>query len=50
VELPNHLVALKNVMDSVPPELKNEIGSVGHRLVHGAEDFTGSVVVNKEVI
>jgi len=50
VELPNHRVALKKVMDLVPPELKNDIGSVGHRLVHGAEDFTDSVVINEEVI
>jgi len=50
LELPNHRVALKRVMDLVPPELKSEIGSVGHRLVHGAEDFTGAVVVNEEVI
>ncbi len=28
----------------------SEIGAVGHRVVHGAEDFTGSVIINDEVI
>ncbi len=28
----------------------NEIGAVGHRVVHGGEAFTGSVVIDKEVI
>lgn len=27
-----------------------ELGGVGHRVVHGGEDFTGSVVVDREVI
>lgn len=28
----------------------NEINAVGHRVVHGAEDFSGSVLITKEVI
>ncbi|MHC4119820.1 MAG: acetate/propionate family kinase [Planctomycetota bacterium] len=28
----------------------SEIGGVGHRVVHGGEEFTGSVVVDEEVI
>lgn len=28
----------------------NEIGSVGHRVVHGGEEFTGSVVIDEKVI
>ncbi len=28
----------------------NEISAVGHRVVHGGEDFSGSVFINKEVI
>lgn len=28
----------------------SEIGAVGHRVVHGGEEFTGSVVVDKNVI
>jgi len=28
----------------------NEIDAVGHRVVHGAEEFSGSVLINQEVI
>ena len=28
----------------------DELGGVGHRVVHGGEDFTGSVVVDREVV
>ena len=28
----------------------SEIGAVGHRVVHGGEEFTGSVVIDKKVI
>ena len=28
----------------------SEIGAVGHRVVHGGDEFTGSVVVNEDVI
>ena len=28
----------------------SEIGAVGHRVVHGAEEFTGSVIIDKNVI
>jgi acetate kinase len=28
----------------------SEIGAVGHRVVHGGEEFTGSVIINKKVI
>ena len=28
----------------------SEIGAVGHRVVHGGEEFTGSVVIDKQVI
>ncbi len=29
---------------------RNEIDAVGHRVVHGGEKFTGSVLINKEVM
>lgn len=29
---------------------KNEIGAVGHRVVHGGEKFSGSVVITQEII
>ena len=28
----------------------SEIGAVGHRVVHGGEEFTGSVIINDQVI
>ncbi len=28
----------------------DEIGAVGHRIVHGGEKFTGSVIINREVM
>lgn len=31
-------------------ESVSEIGAVGHRVVHGAEEFTGSVVIDEKVI
>ncbi len=31
-------------------EDKSEIGAVGHRVVHGGEDFSGSVLITPEVI
>ncbi len=54
--LPNHEVAIKNVLDAlvnaeygVISEL-SEIGAVGHRVVHGGEKFASSVVITPEVI
>ena len=41
--------ALTNAEDGVVKDL-SEIGAVGHRIVHGGEKFTKSVVINDEVI
>ncbi|WP_281086316.1 acetate/propionate family kinase [Eubacterium ruminantium] len=56
VELPDHGVALKLVIErmtdpnfGVISDLK-EIDAVGHRVVHGGERFSSSVVVNDEVL
>lgn len=55
-ECPDHQEAIKLVMDTlVHPEygvLKDlkEIDAVGHRVVHGGEEFTKSVLINEEVI
>ena len=55
-DMPNHTVAIKMVLDAlVSPEcgvLKSmdEISAVGHRVVHSAEDFTSSVLINDEVL
>lgn len=55
-DMPNHEVAIKMVLDAmvdkehgVIADLK-EIDAVGHRLVHGGEKFTKSVVIDEEVI
>jgi len=55
-EIPDHKVGMKKVLDTlVNPEsgvLKSfdEIDAVGHRIVQGAEFFSGSVLVTDDVI
>jgi acetate kinase len=52
----NHDEALKLVLETLIDEkygaIKNfeEINAVGHRVVHGGEKFSGSVLIDKEVI
>lgn len=55
-DMPDHEVAIRMVLDAlvnagygVIRDLK-EIDAVGHRLVHGGEKFTSSIVINEEVI
>ena len=54
--LPNHEVAIKNVLAALTnPQYGvikdlSEIGAVGHRVVHGGEKFTKSVIIDDEVI
>lgn len=56
VEMPNHTAAVKYVIEKlVDKEVGvvaslDEIGAVGHRIVHGGEKFAGSVVIDDEVI
>ena len=56
VELKNHGVAIKKVLDMLAsPEdgvisSLDEIHAVGHRMVHGGEKFSSSVVVTEDVI
>lgn len=56
VPMENHTQAVHTLLDTlVDPDkgiIKNfeEIDVIGHRLVHGGEKFTGSVVVTDEVI
>ena len=53
--MPNHTVAIKLVIDALTNEeygvIKSldEIGAVGHRVVHGGEAFTDAVIINDEV-
>ncbi|EFM39069.1 acetate kinase [[Eubacterium] yurii subsp. margaretiae ATCC 43715] len=54
--MPNHEVALKLVMDALINEnygvIKDfkEIDAVGHRVVHGGEDFANSVLIDDKVM
>ncbi|MDR2084788.1 MAG: acetate kinase [Bacteroidales bacterium] len=54
--IPSHKVGLDSIfellVDSKIGSLKSidEIGAVGHRVVHAGEKFNGSVVINDEVI
>lgn len=54
--MPTHTQAIKLVIDALTnPETgvvkhMDEIGAVGHRLVHGGEKFACSTVINDEVI
>lgn len=56
VDMPNHTVAVKLVIDSLTDAERgvikdlSEIDAVGHRMVHGGEEFAGSVVITEDVI
>lgn len=56
VDLPTHKNAIDEILklltESDRGVLKSldELSGVGHRVVHGGEDFTGSVVINRDVI
>ena len=53
--MPNHEVAVKIVLDQLTDasygviKSLDEIGAVGHRVVHGGEKFSSSVVITDEV-
>ena len=55
-DMQDHTAAVQNVIAKLTDETVgvikslSEISAVGHRLVHGGENFTGSVVINEEVI
>ena len=54
IDLPNHLVALELIKKDIVEEGIvsdfNEIGAIGHRLVHGGERYKESVIIDDEVI
>ncbi|MFH2143654.1 MAG: acetate kinase [Bacteroidota bacterium] len=55
VDIPDHTVGIRLVLEALTnPEYGvishvNEIKAVGHRVVHGAEEFTTSVLINDAV-
>lgn len=47
----NHTVAVEALMVELQAlGLHQQIGAVGHRVVHGGERFTGSVLINEQVM
>lgn len=48
-ELPNHRSALTSVVDLLPKEFKANIGSIGHRVVHGGEHFKEASLIDETV-
>lgn len=55
-QIANHEVAIKKVLDKlVDPKIGvikslSDIGAIGHRVVHGGEKFSGSVLITDPVI
>ena len=56
VDIPDHAAGIKLVVDALTDKehgviaSMNEISAVGHRVVHGGEKFSGSVMITEEVI
>jgi acetate kinase len=54
LDIPNHEVAVKMLLDKLISQniIKSldEIEGVGHRVVHGGEEFSDSVVITEEVL
>lgn len=54
--MPTHTEAIKYVLEALMNPLTgvitslNEVGAVGHRVVHGGEKFTESVIIDSDVI
>ncbi|MBQ7137721.1 MAG: acetate kinase, partial [Clostridia bacterium] len=52
-EIPTHVVAcelmLKALLESGTIKSMDEIGAVGHRVLHGGEEFTASCIITDEV-
>lgn len=55
-EIPNHQVAMRLVFEALTdPETGviqdvSQISAIGHRVVHGGESFSDSVIINREVM
>ncbi len=56
IDMPDHTVAVKSVLDALVNEktgvIKSlaEVSAVGHRIVHGGEKFAASTIITDEVI
>jgi acetate kinase len=53
-DIPNHAVAVKLLLDKLTGlniiSSLDEIDGIGHRVVHGGEEFSDSTVINEEVL
>lgn len=49
-ELPDHRAALTSSMNLLPEEWRKDIGSVGHRVVHGGERFKTAALIDESVL
>lgn len=55
-DMPNHKSAINNVLNALVDEKfgviksMSEIGAVGHRVVHGGEKYSHSVIIDEEVV
>lgn len=55
-EMPDHVKAIELVLAALVDEVHgvidsmDKISAIGHRVVHGAEDFSGSVLINDKVM
>ena len=56
IDIPNHGEGIKLIVDALTCkehgviESMSEINAVGHRVVHGGEKFSGSVIITDEII
>ncbi len=56
IELPTHKTAIDEILKLLVASDRgvlsslDELSGVGHRVVHGGEDFTGSVLIDREVV
>ncbi len=56
IDMPDHTVAVKSVLDALVNDKTgvikslDEVGAVGHRIVHGGEKFAVSTIITDEVI
>ena len=56
VQIPDHGAGIKLIVDALTSkehgviESMSEINAVGHRVVHGGEKFSGSVIITDETI
>ncbi len=56
IQMNNHAEAIKLVIDTLTSKENgvisslSEISAVGHRVLHGGEKFSGSVIINEDVI